>query len=382
MKAVIAFASFIAALLCSPASAGGLQGNTAITYIGSDGTRRIHNFADTPGGLVENHFDGSTWQWVDHPPPSDKYGTNLPAALTWEEDGTQRIYVFAIAGNGHRFVARYFNGTQWDWALLPTAGFLRMAKFAAFTYVDELGKRRIELFGVDDPNTFKKLVRTWWDGTAWHSTTIAPPVNSQVGPPVAVTYEEKGEQRIAIYCVVNEYGRNEPKLYSYSWQRGSWRWKNLGLQDFNPSSAITYKDAGDPRHIQIFGQGLDGKLSLYDWDGTAWTLLDLGKPEAQPANAPDLSAITYLSQTGDRQVFIATTYNDHLYFKRRNGTNWSSYASFAASATQFADDPAWIFYPDARSGSDILQMFVSSADGLTRHRWNGTNWQSYNQGVP
>jgi hypothetical protein len=382
MRIAIASLMVIAALLCARATAAGLTDNTAVTYIGSDGTRRIHNFSNSPAGLVENHFNGATWQWNHHPVPSDKYGSHHPVALTWEEDGTQRIYVFAIAGNGHRFVARYFNGTQWDWALLPTASFLKLVKFVAFTYVDELGKRRIELFGIDDPATFNNLVRTWWDGSAWHSTKSRPLEQGWLGSPVAVTYDEKGVQRIEVFCTVKPYEAAEASLYSYSWQRGTWRWKSLGLQDFSPGSAITYKDAGDPRHIQLFGHGVDSSLAVYDWDGTSWSLLDLGKPEAQSGNEIDLSAVTYMSQSGHRQTFFATTYNDHLYFRRRNGTSWSSYASFPNGTTQFANDPAWIFNPDPRSGGDVLQMFVSSADGLMRHRWNGTNWQSFGQGTP
>jgi hypothetical protein len=196
-----------------------------------------------------------------------------------------------------------------------------------------------------------------------------------------VTFNEKGAQRIEIFCTVTQYGQPDGNLYSYSWQRGSWQWKNLAIQDFRPRASITYKDAGDPRHIQLFGEGVNSSLALYDWDGTSWSLLDLGKPEAQSPDR-DVAVITYMSQTGHRQAFLATTYNDHLYFRRRNGTTWSSFASFAASASQFADDPTWIFYPDPRSGADNLQMFVSSADGLVRHRWNGASWQTFNHGTP
>ena len=379
MRTTIAYLAILAALFATRLNAAELLFNTAVTYTGSDGTRRIHNFSQSSGALVENRFDGSTWQWIDHPAPSDKFGSNLPVALTWEEDGTQRIYVFAIAGNGHRFVTRYFNGTQWDWAQLPTASYLSLTKFAALTYVDELGKRRIELFGINDPGTFNGLVRTWWDGSAWHTQAIYPMAQAHVGRPVAVTFSEKGAPRIEVFCTVDQFGRTEGSLYSYSLQRGTWRWKDLGFQDFRPRSAITFKDAGDPRHIQLFGHKTDHSLTMYDWDGTSWTLLDLGKPGSLPA--PDVAPITYMSEGGLRQTFLATTYDDRLYFKRRDGTSWSSYASFPPG-TQFANDPTWIFYPDPRSGNDNLQMFVSSADGLMRHRWNGTNWQSYDQGAP
>lgn len=387
MKTLTTSLATVAALLGSPLCAAPLTDNTAISYIGSDGTRRIHNFANSnigQDGLVENRFDGSSWQWIGHPVPSDKYGPAFPNAITYEENGTQRIYVFSIAGNGHRFVTRYFNGTTWDWALLPTDSFLRMEKFAAFTYVDELGSRRIELFGMDDPGTFNGLVRTWWDGSAWNSKKISPKDHTWVGAPVAVTYSEKGTQRIEIFCTVTEYESSVRKLYSYSWQRNSWQWKDHGLQDFIPKSAITFKDAGDPRHIQIFGVNRlnNDSLAIYDWNGTTWTLIDLGKPATETAAPSDVSTITFMSNDGHRQIFVAAIFNDHLYFRRHNGSGWSSYASFSGGTSQFANDPAMVFYPDPRSGNDTLQMFVSSADGLKRHRWNGSSWQSYNQGAP
>src|SRR5688572_8523398 len=210
--------TILAALLCAPLSAfAALEFNTAVTYVGSDGTRRIHNFA-IGNGLVENYFNGSTWQWISHPAPSDVFAGLFSArAITYVEDGVQRIYVFAITSNSHAFVVRYWNGVQWQWAKLPTAGFLRREKIDVITYVDELGKRRIYLFGVND-TTEARIVSTWWDGSAWQSASFDPPGHSRVdGPPTAVTYAYNGSRRIHVYCKVNEFGSVPPKLHSLTW---------------------------------------------------------------------------------------------------------------------------------------------------------------------
>jgi len=377
--------TILAALLCAPLSAFGALGfNTAVTYYGSDGTRRIHNFAIGSNGLVENYFNGSTWQWISHPAPSDEFAALFSArAITYVEDGLQRIYVFAITGNGHDFVVRYWNGVQWQWAKLPTASFLRREKIDAITYLDELGKRRIYLFGVDD-NTQARMITTWWDGSTWQTTSFESPGRSRVdGQPTAVTYADNGIRRIHVYCTVNEFGSVQPKLHSLTWNGNSWAWINLTAQHFRPRSAITYLDANNMRRIQVFGaRELNDSLAVYEWNGSSWSLSDLGKPEFHDYGPPDASAITYTSNSGGRPIFVATTFNDHLYFKRQDGPNWSTYGSFAGNAMQFADDPAWTHYVDPRSGNDILNLFVSSADGLMRHRWNGVSWTSFDNGSP
>jgi hypothetical protein len=386
MKILLTRLSLMLALLCAPlASFAALEGNTAITYVANDGTRRIHDFAIQNGTLVENYFDGSTWQWKTHTKPSDDYaGLFSPAAITYEENGTQRIFVFAITGNGHRFVVRYFNGSTWNWGKLPTDTFLRREKIAALTYFDEQGTRQIRLFAVDDA-TQARMVTTWWNGSAWNTTSFKPPLYGRVdGPIAAVSYSEKGVPRVHVYCNVNEFDQPwQPRLYSLSWQRGTWQWVSQGVQFFAPRSAITYVDGAVGRRIQLFGtRMLTGTLALYDRNGSSWDLLDLGNPEANGIGPTDVAAITYLPTAAYRQIYVATILDDHLYFKSHDGNSWSSFASFTGGNAQFADDPTWIHYLDPRSGNDVLQMFVSSAEGLMRHRRSGTSWQSYNQGAP
>lgn len=369
-----------------PAFAGTFEGpetNTAITYVGGDGTRRIHDFAISHGTLVENYFNGSTWQWIEHPKPSDDYAALYsPFAITYEEGGTQRIYVFAITGNGHRFVVRYFNGTLWQWAQLPTATFLKRERIAVVTYVDELGARRIHLFAVDDA-TESNLVTTWWDGSTWKTRYFNSPKDTVTGPISAITYAERGVRRIDVFCVVNAFGPEPAGLYSLSWLRDGWHWVDLGLENFGAKSAITFLGTDNTRHTQLFGTGPNHSLAMYERSGSAWNLVDLGNPEPSSLTGPfEVSSITYMSNSGHRQILIAAIFNHHLYFKRHDGTDWSSFASFASSATDYADDPTMVFHPGTRTGNDTVQMFVSYADGLRRHRWNGTNWQSYSQGAP
>ena len=57
------------AILCLPLAAlADLKNLSSITYTASDGTRRIHVFADSPqAAMVEIYFNGSTWQWSKLP---------------------------------------------------------------------------------------------------------------------------------------------------------------------------------------------------------------------------------------------------------------------------------------------------------------------------
>ena len=385
MATRFAHLALLAVLSCMPLTAvAALKGNAPVSYTASDGTRRIHDFSISGGMLVENYFDGSTWQWISHPAPSGDYAALFsPTAITYQEDGTRRIYVFAITGNGHKFVARWFNGSQWQWGVLPTASVLEHGKSSALTYLDESGNRRIHLFAVDD-HTPARVVSTWWDGTTWQTTQFAlPGIWRTSSHPVALTYVHGGVRRMYVYCMLNELGPNQPRLFTLVWNGGNWNWQDMGLENFRPDSALSYVGTGGMRRIQVFGANTaNDSVAVYESNGLSWTLSDLGSPEIDPSGPSDVAAIAYGNVLSGRQVFVAATFNDHLHVKRHDGTGWGPYVALAGGNRQFSDDPAWVHYIEPRGGTDTLQLFVTSATTLMRHRWNGSAWQSSDQGAP
>jgi hypothetical protein len=137
--------------------------STAITYVDSNGNRRIYVFAGGGGHLVVNYWDGFNWQWADQSAP---YGIVGQSAITYvDAAGNRRIYCFARGGD--HLVVNYWDGFNWNWADqgIP-AGASQVDNPSAITYIDSAGQRRIYVFANDGIGGH--LFVNYWDGFSWH----------------------------------------------------------------------------------------------------------------------------------------------------------------------------------------------------------------------
>lgn len=362
----------------SPTARADLSSPSAVAYVANDGTRRMHVFAEQTGvSMVENYFDGSSWQWINHDAPADFYGFEQPYAITFKEDGTQRIYVFAIGQNSFR--ARYFNGSQWQWAKVPGGFFQYDTVPSAATYVDPQGTRNIQVFGVHDAANFKNsLSVARWNGSSWQAASTSPNANVRIyGAAVPITYSVDGEPRVQVFCIAKKSMIPTATMWSAQWNGASWSWTDMGIEGFNPKSAIAFVDGDGTQVIRVYGSHSTGLYS-YTWNGLYWVGSSLGKPNASGPGG--LDAMTYVDFDGVRKQFVAGVFGNRMYWKRHDGAAWSSYATHAANFLAF--DVAAVSYPGPFVGAQYIQIFTLSGNKLMRSFFNGVNWQLYDHGSP
>jgi hypothetical protein len=326
--------------------------------------------------MVENYFDGSSWQWINHNAPADFYGFENPYAITFMEDGTQRIYVFAVGQNSFR--ARYFNGSQWAWAKVPGGFFQYDTVPSAATYVDAQGTRNIQVFGVHDAANFKNSISVArWNGSSWQSASTAPGANVRIyGAAVPVTYSVNGEPRVQIFCVAKKSLMPTTTMWSALWNGTSWSWTDMGIEGFNPKSAVAFVDGDGTQVVRIYGSHSTGLYS-YTFNGLLWVGQSLGMPNQSGPSR--LDAMTYI-EAGLRKHFVAGVFGNRMYWKVHDGAGWSSYATHSTNFS--AGDVAAVMYPGPFLGTQFFQVFTTSGDKLMRSRFNGVQWQLYDNGSP
>jgi hypothetical protein len=162
-------------------------GPAAITF--REGLKqRLYGFVRGQNGhLLVNYWDGNSWHWADQGKPAGTDVVGDPTAITYRQAGTQRIYVFARGSNGHLAV-NYWDGNSWHWADQGApAGTTVTGVPNAITY-NEGGVQRIYVF-VRGANGH--LLVNYWDGNSWHW--------ADQGTPAGTVVSTSGELAVTTY---------------------------------------------------------------------------------------------------------------------------------------------------------------------------------------
>jgi hypothetical protein len=323
-----------------PAGSNGFRNVQAITYQDESGNRRIEVFGIDDGQtLRRRYFDGVAWRWANQ--GGLPVGVFAQSAITYlSAAGNRRIFYFAeYAGpnpwgssvSGLRY--NHFNGSSWEWVQVgfppgvPTGSELLQAD--AITYVDEQGNRRIDVFcSILNPSwTTSTLYSYSWNGSSWGWTNLGGTTNVQ---PKAVTYTEpSGTRRIKIFSLSES--SDEAVLRVRSWTGGGpgvGGWTNLSRPITEPNSdwrshdPIAFVDSGGNRRMQDF-VSWDGAIHSRQWDGSSWLgWFSHGIPPGGDAIGP--SAVTFTTPTGARQthLFVQCGNRLNLCDDVYNGTYW------------------------------------------------------------
>jgi hypothetical protein len=221
---------------------GGMAFVHAITYTMSSGNRVIDVFC-SPGDLDTNKTLSlrrtllapfASWFWTNQGGP-DQTGA-VSAIVYVDEEGARRIHAF-VAGTVPLFAQLYMNawtGASWYWAHLSNT-------FAAPTAISYASgeNRIIYVFGlgvaIGDDNFVNHLRHIYWNGSAWYAVnhgTIGD-LNNSLAPPTAITYvDNQGKRHIDVFAVMhNDVAAqlNLQHLVVRSWNGSSWSWIHHGL---------------------------------------------------------------------------------------------------------------------------------------------------------
>jgi hypothetical protein len=168
-----------------------------ITYLNPGEPRQFFAFSTGADGQLyvawctNCESDNPTWQWANKKHPGPKL-TRSPSAITYlDEMGKRRIDVFLRADNNHLYMASCTGldcDGEWTWADLATpTGVWVLRPPSVITYLNSSGHRKIHAYVNTDDN---RLAVNIGYGTKW-SWTIIPLALGLVGAP-GVALSEPG----------------------------------------------------------------------------------------------------------------------------------------------------------------------------------------------
>lgn len=308
---------------------------SAITYSTGAGPQIIDVFAVASNSqgwyhLVRDHWDGSQWSWSDQGvPPNLPYpslsfddGTTTSAITYVDSQGLRRIYVFAVGINGHLVVNYWigFHGATWQWSDrgLPP-GVSDLFHLSAITFADASGTQWVYVFG--DTDTGKLVVQYWGSGLAYWANQGAQTPGVSVQFPSAITYVGGGGVRkIYILCT----SANGDLVVNW-WNGFAWSWANRGRPPGESwlwqTSAITYTDLAG-QQIYVFTLGRDTGLNVNYWDGNNWHWSHAGTPAGiSPLSLNFPNSLTYTNSFGGR-VMECFVWADNNLQMAWNGLSW------------------------------------------------------------
>lgn len=365
-----------------PAAAGLVTSAKAITYVDEVGDRRIFAFAKNDDGhLVAAHYNGSTWNWMDHGAPAAGLAAGVPQPLTYVDSaGHRRIYVFVRDGS-NKLAVRYWNGSQWQWTAQggPT---LFSTDPSVLTYIDPAGNRRLYAFAVE-ALTYKVVVN-YWDGAAWNWANNGAPLGQNTTVE-AITYTQDGDRRIDVFT----RGRapspgTDFRLTANSWNGSSWSWVNHGGTAIGGNSPVTFVDELGLRRVFDFVDR-SNELWLRSTDGSTWFWTDLGFPASAPAGGIiyGISAITFLDNTNTRRHRAFMRISGRLFSKYWNGSGWYWQNHGMPVGVNDVSNPEAISFLEARGGDTHIYAFVrGDGENLYANFFNGSSWQWLDLGAP
>jgi hypothetical protein len=330
---------------------------STITYTTATGNHVIYSFVQGVNHhLFVNYWDGGSWHWADQGPPPDANAVNDPSAVTIYHGGTQLIYAFATADNGH-LVANYWDGSSWKWTdqYLPP-GVTSVSSPSAIAY----GNDSIYVFATANNG---HLVVNYWNGSIWQwADQQLPDRASAVYAPSAVT----SGGNIYVFGQAN----NGDLVVNY-WNGSSWQWADQGIPA--AAKAIFFPNAiAFGGHLYVFATADTGHLVVNYWDGSSWQWADQGLPSGISAVFWP-SAITY----ANGMYVFGTASNGHLvvnYFDGAwhwadQGLKWSNAMSYPNAIT-FGSAGIYVFGVGTSDTSNYLLIDY----------WNGNSWVWSDQG--
>lgn len=377
---------------------------SAITFADPGEDRKVYAFVrGDDGHLVSNHFNGTTWQWIDHGVPPGSTSINNPKAVTYVDDvGNRRIYVFAADNSGH-LVVLFHKGPGYTWQWSQQGGPVIVgASLSATTFVDDNDVRRMYVFAYKinsgGPQSFR-LVTHFWNGNAWNWADMAflPTHHYEHATFTEVTnyVAEDGRRRMDVFCAGHNEDTGIDQLMRHSWIAAAWTLAVLGHEVDKNASVVNFKNTYGGRAVHAFvwrpAFGTLWHSSFSAWADTIIAWHQAGLPPA-PSGTPlgFFSAIAYRDGNGFANMNLFAERDNRLFLRPwvDNGTSslnkwgpWVDLGRPSSAQTTGVKNPVAITYPDGRAGHQHTWVFMTGGqDHLYANYWNGTSWQWFDRG--
>jgi hypothetical protein len=211
----------------------------------------------------------------------------------------------------------------------------------------------------------------------------AAPSFAITGRSSAITYLDAANDRhIHVFTVHDDH------LVSNHFDGSKWTWTDHGQPSRDTDmlwgpDAVTYVDTNGNQRIYVFVVTGQSRLKLLYFNGFQWQWIDQGGPNVSPNST---SAITYVDPAGNRRIYLfgSSAPSGNVVVRYWNGSAWlwadngsppgATTTPCGTEALTYVDeqDARRIDVFCSRGVGDTIQLFVNS--------WNGSSWSWFNHG--
>jgi hypothetical protein len=206
------------------------------------------------------------------------------------------------------------------------------------------------------------------------------------GRSTAITYlDAANERHIHVFTVHDDH------LVSNHFDGVKWTWTDHGQPSRDAGTlwgpdAVTYVDAAGKQRIYVFVVTGQGRLKLLYFNGFQWQWVDQGGPNVSPGST---SAITYLDPDGNRRIYLfgsnsGSGSSGNVVVRYWNGSAWlwadNGSPPGATSSPCGTEALTYIDEQDARRIDVFCNRGVGDTSQLFVNSWNGSSWSWFNHG--
>jgi hypothetical protein len=221
----------------------------------------------------------------------------------------------------------------------------------------------------------RKLWERYWNGSAWSWVDTGREVAGRAAMIVRGNEASVSGSDVRINLFVQGL---DGRLWERYWNGSSWSWIDTGrLVDGEPLILVRGNrgsvDGADIR-INLFVRGADGRLWERYWDGSSWSWVDTGRLVAGNPVATVRGDVEDVAADDLRINLFVRGADTRLWERYWNGSSWT----WADTGRTVADDPVIIARGSLGSPSAAgvrINLFVKGLDGkLLERSWNGSAW--------
>lgn len=273
-----------------------------------DTARRVSVFARSRAqGLLEGHFNGSDWTWIDR-------GGSLqtdPVAVTWQAGGRRLVEVYSLDAEG-RVQTFAFDGASWSVRGVEWPGLLTAPSVVHQGTGEGAGLR---MFALD--TRCRLVTRAWEPGSGrWSAWGEIREIHGTTTPSV-VSWSDGAKQRFNVFL------RSVDGELIEAWYDGSWHMaEHPKLRIDGPPSAVTFTHRG-ARRLNVFAEAAGRVLGEAWFDGVEWRY----EVHADRTFAPPRAA-ALMRSTGAEIALLTVEASGEIRCRRWSATDerWTSEA--------------------------------------------------------
>jgi len=309
------------------------------------------------GGSLIAHWNGTAWQQVPSPDPSDTDNTFSGVAATSAGNAwAVGSFVTSVNLGGQPLIA-HWNGSAWKHFSGPNLGDCFTCPLTGVAATS--GSNAWAVGFIDNVRTTPQSLILHWNGTAWKQVPSPnPPTSSDFLYGVAATSASNA------WAVGSTIVSGEYHSLVMHWNGSAWTQvpsPKLG----GPLYGVAATSASDAWAVGSLPTG--GTLTLH-WDGTAWTQVPSPGPSG---SVPFFSGV---AATSASDAWAAGTDGSNTLIGHWNGTAWTQVPSPNPSAPQH-----FLYGVAATSATNAWAVGNTSAANGTNEKtlivhWNGTTW--------